>query len=103
MAEKEKNTKYKKTPVISGQKATTRTDISQLPVAHAHTQGNPEGVTRPLVTSGSHVACTTIVRRKKRGENPGMRRTYLRDVIFGDVTSGSFTTSNVALSVPIYY
>jgi hypothetical protein len=29
-------------------------DISQLRVAHAHTQGNPKGVTWSLVTSGSH-------------------------------------------------
>jgi hypothetical protein len=31
------------------------TGVAQLPVAHAHTQGNLEGVKWPWVTSGSHV------------------------------------------------
>jgi hypothetical protein len=39
--------------VISGQKAPTRADIVQLPVAHAHTL--PREHLRCYVTSGSHV------------------------------------------------
>jgi hypothetical protein len=38
-----------------------RANIAQLPVAHAHTQGNPEVVTWPSVTSSSHATCTTVL------------------------------------------
>ena len=44
---------------------TTTTGIAQLPVAH--TQGNPKGVNRPSVTSGSHGTTT----KKKAREKPG--------------------------------
>jgi hypothetical protein len=53
------------------------TDVAQLPVAHVHTHGNPEGVKRPSVTSGSHVT-TVLLQRKKRGKKRGMRRAYFR-------------------------
>ena len=42
------------------------TGVAQLPVAHVHTQGNPEGVKRPSVTSGSHV---TTTKKKARGKS----------------------------------
>ena len=40
--------------------------VAQLSVAHAYTQGNPEGVKWPLVTSGSHV---TTTKKKTWGKN----------------------------------
>ena len=47
------------------------TGVVQLPVAHAHTQGNPEGVKWPSVAM-------LLLLGKKRGKKPGMRRTYFR-------------------------
>ena len=44
--------------------------VAQLPVGHAHTQGNPEGLKWTSVTSGSHVT-TILILRKKRGEKQG--------------------------------
>jgi hypothetical protein len=44
---------------------TTTTGVVQLSVAHAHTQGNPEWIKWPLVTSGSHV---TTTKKKARGK-----------------------------------
>ena len=44
------------------------TGVAQLPVAHAHTQGNLERVKYPSVTCGSHVT-TVLLQRKKRGGN----------------------------------
>jgi hypothetical protein len=41
---KKKMKKSKKKLVISGQKAPTRADIAHFPIAHAHIQGNSEGV-----------------------------------------------------------
>jgi hypothetical protein len=41
---KKKMKKSKKNLVISGQKAPTRADIAHFPIAHAHIQGNSEGV-----------------------------------------------------------
>ena len=41
---KKKMKKSKKKLVISGQKASTRADIAHFPIAHAHIQGNSEGV-----------------------------------------------------------
>ena len=52
-------------------KGPTRVDIAQLPVAHAHTQRNPEGVTWPSVTSGSPGTCTTTMVREKTREKAG--------------------------------
>ena len=43
------------------------TGVAQLPVAHAHTQGNPEGIKWHSVTSGSH-GTTVLLLRKKRGK-----------------------------------
>ena len=54
------------------------TGVAQLPVAHAHTQGNPEVVKWPLVTFGSHGTTVLVLRKKKRGKNRGMRRAYFR-------------------------
>jgi hypothetical protein len=62
-----------------------RADIAQLPVVHAHTLPRET----PSVTSGSHVFCTIIIVRKKRGKpkkgrrkstgkNAAMRRTFSR-------------------------
>jgi hypothetical protein len=42
-----------------------RADIAQLSVEHTHTQGNPEGVTWHLVTSGTYGTCTTTLKRTK--------------------------------------
>jgi hypothetical protein len=61
-----------KIPEVTSRKHVLRI-IAHLPVVHARTQGNPFGV-----TSGSHGTCTTLcttIVRKKRGENPDMRRT----------------------------
>jgi hypothetical protein len=47
MIKKEKNKKKmkkSKKKLISGQKAPTRADIAHFPIAHAHIQGNSEGV-----------------------------------------------------------
>ena len=52
--------------------------VAQLPVGHAHTQGNPEGVKWTSVTSGSHVTTMLLRRKKNAGENRGIRRTYFR-------------------------
>jgi hypothetical protein len=50
----------------------TMADFAQLLVAHAHTLP-------PLrATFGSHGTCTNTLVRKKRRENPDMRRTYFR-------------------------
>lgn len=70
-------------------KGPTMADIAELPIAHAHTKGNPFRVKWPWYLY--------YIFKKKRGNNPGMCRTYLRDVTFG-----SSTSSNVALSIPIY-
>ena len=76
-------------------------DIAQIPVAHAHTQGNSEGVTWPSVTSGSpvghvqwHILYYYSIKIKAR-EKAGHASS-------GHVTSGSSTT-NVVWAVPIYY
>ena len=66
-------------------KGPTRVDIAQLPVAHAHTQGNPEGVTWHSVTSGSHGICTTVIVRK----NAGKIRSYVEHTS-GHFRSGPF-------------
>jgi hypothetical protein len=42
------------------------TNVAQLPVPHAHTQGIPEGVKWPKVTFGSHV---TTTKKKARGKS----------------------------------
>ena len=73
---KKKMKKSKKNLVISGQKAPTRADIAHFPIAHAHIQGNSEGVKWPSVTFGSHGTCTTVLHcvlllRKKRGKKTG--------------------------------
>ena len=67
--------------VTSGQKAPTRADIAQLPVAHA------QNILPDMVTSG-----------------------HVTNVTSGHVTSGHVTSvaphcspSNASLSVPIYY
>ena len=53
------------------------TGVAQLPVAHAHIQGNPEWIKWPSVTPGNHVT-TVLLLRKKTREKPGMSRTYFR-------------------------
>jgi hypothetical protein len=45
--------------------ASVTTGVAQLPVVHAHTQGNPEG-------GCDHLVAMLLLLRKK----PGMRRTY---------------------------
>jgi hypothetical protein len=77
------------------------TDIAQFLVAHAHIQGNPEGVTWPSVISGSPCTCTTAMVRKNAGGKPGMRRTYFRSLPVR-VTSGHVTSGHVT-SVLTYY
>ena len=68
------------------------TGVVELPVAHAHTQGNPEGVKWPLVTSGSHVTTT----KKKAREKAGYAQNIISDRASSgqvtDVTSGQKTT-----------
>jgi hypothetical protein len=89
--------------VTSSQKAPTKANIAQHLVTHVHTQGNPKGVTWPLVTSGSTVGhaiwyyCTTTLVRKKARKRLCMGRTYFRShpVIASsghltDVTSDDF-------------
>jgi hypothetical protein len=53
------------------------TGVAQLPVAYAHTQGNPEGVNWPLVTSGSHGTTVLVLREKKTRGKPGHAQSIL--------------------------
>ena len=50
---------------------TTTTGVTQFPVVHVHTQGNPEGVKFP-----SHPVAMLLLLRKKRGEKRGMRTLF---------------------------
>jgi hypothetical protein len=69
------------------------TGVAQLPVAHAHTQGNPEGVKWPLVTSSSHG--TTILHFVLLRKNAGEKTRHAQNILlasFGHVTAGSHRT-----------
>jgi hypothetical protein len=78
-------------------------DTGQLPVVHAHTQGNPECVTSlpvALILVLLYYILYYPIVRKKRGEKPAMHRTYFRSLSvkasFGHVTSDFW-------AIPIYY
>ena len=75
-------------------KGPTRADIAQLPVAHAHTQGNLLwGHFRYLSVMRNDTFCTTIVR--KNSGNCCARSLPVRmasgDGVSGDITSGHVT------------
>ena len=71
------------------------TGVAQLPVAHAHIQGNPEGIKWPSVTPGSHVT-TVLLLRKKAREKPGMGRTYFRSGPLLDRASSDHVTDVIS-------
>jgi hypothetical protein len=98
------------------------TGVAQLPVAHAHTQENPEGGTSDL---RSHPVAMLLLLRKKTREKAGHAKNILPDMASsghvtlsrpvtwlchvrskgptsGHVTSGS-TSANNNWAVPIYY
>ena len=71
------------------------TGVAQLLVAHAHTQGNPEGVKFP-----SHPVAMLLLLRKKRGGKWGMRRTYFRTgPLLDRASSGQGPFGHVTLSL----
>jgi hypothetical protein len=58
-------------------KGSTRADIAQLPVAHAHTRPSPlQSLPLALSVMRNDTFCTTTLVRKKRGKRLRMRRTY---------------------------
>ena len=68
------------------------TVVVQLPVAY--TQGNTEMGSSDLL---SHPVAMLLLRRKKRGKNLGMRRTYFRSGTLPDRAS----SGHVTLSLPV--
>ena len=91
-----------------------------VPVAHARTQRNPFGFTWPSAICGSHgtctTFCTTIVRKKARGKSghtqnilpwrhfrSGLLSVTSLPVVHAHVITSSSSTTNMTLSVPIYY
>jgi hypothetical protein len=91
-------------PVDNDRRGRPREHPKALQITHAHTQGNPEGVTWTSVTSGSHGTCTTTIVRKKRGNWLRMRRTYFRSLpVTSLLVAPHSTFTNITWAVPIYY
>ena len=75
-------------PVDNDRRGRPREHPKALQITHAHTQGNPEGVTWTSVTSGSHGTCTTTIVRKKARKLVAHAQNILQ-ITSGHVTSGS--------------